>query len=224
MSATGLDVFDKTIHTTNIWLREVMDDLGPDRSFAWHVLGVVLRGLRDQLPPELAAHLAAQLPLLVRGAFYESWNPGSASRKAKSDSDFLARIEDQLQWSRPSNAQRVVHAVLATLCRHVDKGQLASVRNALAEKVRRLWPQEFLELHGGESAAAGRHAQIQERAFQIWEQVGRPDGEELNHWLQAEQEIGQSNAEPNDHRKGPTRQAARRTRSARPAKRAARTG
>ena len=31
MSATGLDVFDKTLQTTNIWLDEIMAKLGPDR-------------------------------------------------------------------------------------------------------------------------------------------------------------------------------------------------
>ena len=57
MSATGLDVFDKTLQTTNIWLDEVMADIGPDRKAAWHVLGVVLRALRDRVPGPLAAHL-----------------------------------------------------------------------------------------------------------------------------------------------------------------------
>ncbi len=28
MSATGLDVFDKTLETTHIWLNEICDDLG----------------------------------------------------------------------------------------------------------------------------------------------------------------------------------------------------
>jgi hypothetical protein len=36
----------------------------------------------------------------------------------------------------------------------------------------------------------GREQQaIKERAFAIWEQVGRPDGKNLAHWLQAEAEI-----------------------------------
>ena len=34
MSATGLDVFDRTLQTTNTWLDEVMDTLGPDRKIA----------------------------------------------------------------------------------------------------------------------------------------------------------------------------------------------
>ena len=50
MSATGLEVFDKTIHTTNTWLGEVMEKLGPDRQVAWHVLGAVLRAVRDRIP------------------------------------------------------------------------------------------------------------------------------------------------------------------------------
>ena len=41
MSATGLEVFDKTVQTTNIWLDELMADIGPDRHVAWHVLSVV---------------------------------------------------------------------------------------------------------------------------------------------------------------------------------------
>lgn len=50
MSATGLDVFDKTLQTTNIWLGEIMEHHGPDRKVAWHILNVVLRALRDRLP------------------------------------------------------------------------------------------------------------------------------------------------------------------------------
>ena len=67
MSATGLDVFDKTLQTTHIWLDELMAEIGPDRQVAWHVLGTVLRAVRDRIPLELAVHLGAQLPLLVRG-------------------------------------------------------------------------------------------------------------------------------------------------------------
>ena len=30
---------------------------------------------------------------------------------------------------------------------------------------------------------------IRERAYQLWEQAGRPDGKEVEHWLRAESEI-----------------------------------
>src|SRR5687768_2070797 len=60
MSTSGIAVFDKTLQTTNIWLDDIMRDLGPDRQLAWHVLGVVLRAMRDRLSADLAANLSSQ--------------------------------------------------------------------------------------------------------------------------------------------------------------------
>jgi len=45
MSATGLDVFDKTIQTTNTWLDEIMADIGPDR----HGFKVIFIALEHRL-------------------------------------------------------------------------------------------------------------------------------------------------------------------------------
>ncbi len=68
MTQAGLEVLDKPVQMTNVWLNEVIDKIGPDKKLAWHVLGAVLRALRDRLRAEDAAHLAAQLPLVVQGA------------------------------------------------------------------------------------------------------------------------------------------------------------
>jgi hypothetical protein len=56
MSSTGLDVFDKTLQTTHVWLNELCEEICPDAHLAWHVLGAVLRATRDRLPMDLAAH------------------------------------------------------------------------------------------------------------------------------------------------------------------------
>ncbi len=55
MSANGLEVFDKTIQTTHIWLNEITEVIGPDRQLAWKVLSTVLHKLRDRLPVDVAA-------------------------------------------------------------------------------------------------------------------------------------------------------------------------
>lgn len=75
MSATGLEVFDKTLQTTNIWLGEIERDIAPDRQIAWKILSTVLHKLRDRLPIDLSAHLGSQLPLLVRGAHFDQYRP-----------------------------------------------------------------------------------------------------------------------------------------------------
>lgn len=139
MSATGLDVFDKTLQTTNIWLNEIMDELGPDRQVAWKVLSVVLHRLRDRLPAELAAHLAAQLPLLVRGAYYDQYEPGRQPSECNTPEEFRAEVEEWLADIRPVDPDDAIRAVFSLLTRHVSEGQIVKVRNALPKGIRMLW-------------------------------------------------------------------------------------
>lgn len=46
----------------------------------------------------------------------------------------------------------------------------------------------------------GQHEnRVRERAYELWEKEGRPEGDHLRHWRQAEQELGdKSSAEEND--------------------------
>ncbi|KAB0266261.1 DUF2267 domain-containing protein [Microvirga brassicacearum] len=84
MSTSGLDVVDKTLQATNLWLKEISDELGPDRKVAWKVLSVVLHKLRDRIPVELSTHLGAELPLLVRGVYYDQFEPAKQPRRGHS--------------------------------------------------------------------------------------------------------------------------------------------
>jgi uncharacterized protein (DUF2267 family) len=140
MSTTGLEVFDKTLQITHIWLDEIIEDLGTDRHTAWHVLGAVMRSLRDRLPAGLSAHLAAELPLLVRGSYFDQWRPGQEVLKERSLAEFLERVSNGLAGTRPIGSADAVRTVFAVLERHLDHGQAEKVRQALPEDVRALWP------------------------------------------------------------------------------------
>ena len=138
MSASGLDVFDKTLQTTHIWLDEIQDELGPDRQVAWKVLSVVLHKLRDRLPVQLAAHLGAELPLLVRGVYYDQFQPQIQPTDWDKD-EFVAEVQRWLSDIRPVNAEAAMRAVFGVLSRHVPRGQIDKVRDALPEKLRQSW-------------------------------------------------------------------------------------
>lgn len=140
MSATGLDVFDKTLQTTNIWLDEITDVIGPDRQTAWKVLSTVLHRLRDRLQPDLAAHLAAQLPLLVRGAYYDLYQPAKQPSDLHTAQVFVEEVADWLADIRPVDPQLAIAAVFGVLDRHVSPGEIAKVRQALPKSIRSLWP------------------------------------------------------------------------------------
>jgi len=153
MSATGLDVFDKTLQATHTWLDQISTQIGPDRQLAWRVLGAVLRALRDRLPIGLAAHLGAQLPLLVRGLYYDQWRPSEEPRQMRSRDEFLAQVADGLSDIRPVNVAKATHAVFVVLDHYVDPGQVKKVRDALPHEIRELWPETGREGRAARSAA-----------------------------------------------------------------------
>jgi uncharacterized protein (DUF2267 family) len=165
MSATGLDVFDKTLQTTHIWLDELMAEIGPDRQVAWHVLGAVLRGLRDRIPLDLAVHLGSQLPLLVRGLYYDQWHaPGRMDGKSRSLDEFLEPIGQQFAQTRPINARNATQAVFRILSRHVTPGQVDKVKQSLPAEVQAIWLEippatqvevERVMAQSGDAAAGG---------------------------------------------------------------------
>ncbi|MDO8542456.1 MAG: DUF2934 domain-containing protein [Opitutaceae bacterium] len=41
---------------------------------------------------------------------------------------------------------------------------------------------------------------ISRRAYELWEQEGRPDGADLRHWLQAEKELSEGRSNPDQAR------------------------
>ena len=154
MSATGLDVFDRTLQITHVWLDDIMAELGPDRQRAYHALRAVLHALRDRLPLNLAAHLGAQLPLLVRGIYYDSWHPQPETSRERKQEEFLEHVRTGLQGTRPIDVMQATRAVFATIDRHVTEGQVEKVRQALPKDIQARWP-EVAGPHPQEPAASG---------------------------------------------------------------------
>jgi uncharacterized protein (DUF2267 family) len=155
MATTGLEVFDKTLHTTNQWLDEICAEIGPDKHLAWHVLGAVLRSIRDELLIGQSAHLAAQLPLLIRGAYFDQYRPAAQPVAERSQEDFIARIREELAGCRPVRPDLAATAVMRTLNRHITEGQVKKARDALPKGIRALWPEPEQTARGAMAAPRG---------------------------------------------------------------------
>lgn len=140
MSATGLEVFDDTIQKTHIFLKEIMEETGPDRRRAYDILRAVLHTLRDRLTVDQAAHLGAQLPMLVRGLYYEGWRPARTPEKLRSSDAFLQKVGEQLQFVPPINVEQAARSVFRVLTDHVSPGEVRQVRDNLPAHIRKLWP------------------------------------------------------------------------------------
>ncbi|HEX6741067.1 MAG TPA: DUF2267 domain-containing protein [Sphingomicrobium sp.] len=160
MSASGLDVFDRTVETTHVWLNEICDDLGRhDKQLAWKILSTVLHKLRDRLTINLAAHLGAQLPLMIRGVYYDQFEPGKMPSGFRSRDEFVADVAKWLSDSRPVDPEQAIRSVFGVLSRHVSEGQCHKVREALPKGLRQMWDAEpAAPAHREAPARQGEHA------------------------------------------------------------------
>jgi uncharacterized protein (DUF2267 family) len=151
MSAVGLEGLDHTVQLTHIWINELDDRLGwNNKPRTYRLLKTVLHAVRDWLPLNQAVEFAAQLPTLLRGAYYEQWRPAATPVKHRIKADFLAQVEDTFKVDPLAHPSRSVIAVFELLSSKISAGEIAHVRHALPEQVRDLWPEPY--------AAAGSRA------------------------------------------------------------------
>jgi uncharacterized protein (DUF2267 family) len=121
--------------------RKKVNDALSVRSYrAYHALRAVLHALRDRLTVEQAAALAAQLPMLVRGFYYEGWHPHGKPVKERHKEEFLAHIADAFRDDPDVDPEQVTRAVFDVLAKHVTAGEIESVKQGLPAELRSLWP------------------------------------------------------------------------------------
>lgn len=143
MNDTGISAFDSTVHTTNVWLKDLMDRTGwQDKQHAYHALRVVLHALRDRLSVDQAAALGAQLPMLIRGFYYEGWHPSGKPVKERKKEEFLAHVAMSFRDDADIDAEEITRAVFQVIAQHVTYGEINHVKIALPAEIRSLWSEE----------------------------------------------------------------------------------
>ena len=97
MVDTGFATFSTTVDKTNRVLKEIEQAYGwpqERRNQSYAALRAVLHTLRDRLTVEEAADLAAQLPLLISGIYFDGWDPSRVPQKMHRD-EFLQHIREK---------------------------------------------------------------------------------------------------------------------------------
>ncbi len=139
---TTYDIFDGTLQKTQIWLNELMTALDWENhpQKAYLALRTVLHALRDRLTVEEAVQLGAQLPMLVRGFYYEGWTLKGKPRKERHKEDFLAHIKDAFKEDVTVRPESIARAVFKVLARHTSEGEIDDVKHILPKTLHELWP------------------------------------------------------------------------------------
>ena len=141
MSAQGLEVIDHTVQLTHEWINELRDRLGWDSSRdALRLLRVTLVQLRDHLRHDELAQLSAQMPLLIRGMFFEGWQPSHTPIRERKVECFVSAIEEQIGDVRDWRGPKDIAAVFRTLDDKISEGEIRDVKAGLPQAIRDLWP------------------------------------------------------------------------------------
>jgi uncharacterized protein (DUF2267 family) len=133
---------EATVHKTNEWLAELSNELGwKDRHRAYSALRAVLHALRDRLPINQAAGLGAQLPILVRGVYYDGWRPSDVPLRIRHKEDFIDLVREELDRNQAitDEPERVVQAVLGLLCRH-NEAEMRKIASGFPRELQTIFP------------------------------------------------------------------------------------
>ncbi len=139
MATKHVDIIDRSIEKAHVWVNDLADALGTeDRQYAYRVLRAVLHALRDHLPVNEGAQLSAQLPVFVRGIFYEGWTPGRTPEHARDRDTFLRAVASEARLAGETEASFAVSATGRVLSLHVSSEEVGSVLHALPAHLREL--------------------------------------------------------------------------------------
>ena len=143
MSTHNVETFDSTLQKTHIWINDVMGELDwkDEQHRAYLGLRTVLQALRDRLTIEESAQLAAQLPMLIRGFYYEGWNPTGKPVKERHKEEFLAHVADAFRRDEIGKVdpESMTRAVFRVIAKHVTPGEIEDVKLSLPAELRELW-------------------------------------------------------------------------------------
>ena len=142
------DAIDRAVREANEWLNDLMEELRTDdRRRAWAALRGVLHALRDRIGAHSAAHLGDQLPLLIRGLFYEAWHIAAEPARERKLEPFLRHVNKDFHGDSAGEAEKATIAVFRLLVAKLDREEVYKLVNVFPHELRPLWPPQVREGH-----------------------------------------------------------------------------
>ncbi len=144
-TAVHIEMIDATVRETYDWLDQIGRELerhtrrAIDRHEALQALRAALHVLRDELTVDQNAHLCAQLPTLVRGVYFEGWDPPNEPVRHHETDEVLDDVARAFSgYSTQLDPEIVARAVLAVLEGRVS-GECRKIKPTLSKGLRAFW-------------------------------------------------------------------------------------
>lgn len=123
-------VFENSVQKSEGWIKEMQSELDwVSADSAYHLLRSVLHVLRDNFSIDEAAHFSAQLPLVLRGTFYECWNPQKNQVQGLTKEEFLNAVRSNMGPSDRLNYdfEKGVVVAVGVIMNHISQGEMDDI-------------------------------------------------------------------------------------------------
>ncbi len=126
------------LRTSNKWFEALDEELGwRDQQKSYRALLAVLHAVRDRLSPAEAIAVGEQLPVLIRGMYYEGWRLGKSA--SSEESGFVERIRSRLgSHGAGEEPEHAAEAVFRVMEGWISERQIEAVRQALPDPINSL--------------------------------------------------------------------------------------
>lgn len=127
--------YEHAVHRASVWLADVTAALGTqDRHFGRRALRAWLHTLRDRLTVDAAVKFGQQLPELLRGTYYDGWEPSRAPQKFNAP-EYIQRFAAEAIVP-PAEVPGIASTITHVISEHMSPGQVTEALAELPEGLR----------------------------------------------------------------------------------------
>jgi uncharacterized protein (DUF2267 family) len=140
-ATTGLGAFDVSIQNSTTWFEEFMDELGwHDKYKGYLALRAALQSMRDRLPPEKAALIGSELPMVIRGLYYEGWTPAGKPVRPLSRIEYLNALHEYFNNEPSVDPERIVRGMFRLINKSLQENGIRDIERILPGELKEFWP------------------------------------------------------------------------------------
>jgi uncharacterized protein (DUF2267 family) len=140
MQINDIKAVQKTLAESQEWLQDLMNAYDfEDEEEALVLVRATLKTIRDRITHTEAYHLGTQLPALLRGYYYEAWDPDKTPLNFETSDGFISAVRNFLVGHDNIDLEMAVPEVMKIIFDKLGQGEANHVRQNLPSQV-----QEFL--------------------------------------------------------------------------------
>ncbi|WP_299417787.1 DUF2267 domain-containing protein [uncultured Sulfitobacter sp.] len=140
MTTQGLEVIDHSVHLTHEWINELAGRLDwTSKRSALRLMRVTLHRIRDHLLVDELAQMSAQLPVMIRGFFFEGWVPKDTPIKERHEEEFITFVGHQMADTSEYRGRDDIKCVFDLLNARLSRGEVEDIRASLPQDLRDMW-------------------------------------------------------------------------------------